>query len=201
MARESFFRPPDCSPARGCVRNGHGPAEAIGRLSGMTTDHKGAIAEAAIALAAIRLGIGVFRPLADERYDLIFDLRPQLMRIQCKWAVRRWGVVTVYCTSSRRAPEGFRRRTYSALEVDAIAAYCMELDRCFFIPIGLVADRPSIGLRVDPTRNNQRKGVNWANDFDLAATLRPHQGAVAQLGERRHGMAEARGSSPLGSIF
>ena len=39
----------------------------------MTTDQKGAIAEACIAAAAIKLGVGVFRPLADERYDLIFD--------------------------------------------------------------------------------------------------------------------------------
>jgi hypothetical protein len=44
----------------------------------MTTDQKGAIAEAAIAFQAMKLGIGVFRPLGDERYDLIFDLRPQL---------------------------------------------------------------------------------------------------------------------------
>jgi hypothetical protein len=41
----------------------------------MTTDQKGAIAEACIAAEAIKLGIGVFRPLADERYDLIFDTR------------------------------------------------------------------------------------------------------------------------------
>jgi hypothetical protein len=51
----------------------------------MTTDQKGAIAETAIALAAIKLGIGVFRPIGDERYDLIFDLRPKLCRVQCKW--------------------------------------------------------------------------------------------------------------------
>jgi hypothetical protein len=96
----------------------------------MTTDQKGAIAEAAIACEAIKLGIGVFRPLTDERYDLIFDLRPKLLRIQCKWATCRGGVMTIWCVSSRRAAEGFRRRTYTAEEVDAIAAYCLEIDRC-----------------------------------------------------------------------
>ncbi len=34
--------------------------------------------------------------------------------------------------------------------------------------------------------------ITLADDFDFA-------GAVAQLGERRHGMAEVRGSSPLSS--
>ena len=177
----------NCSRVAG-VRNGHGPADAIDMLSYMTTDQKGAIAEAAIAFEAMKLGIGVFRPLGDERYDLIFDLRPALMRIQCKWAVKRQGAITVFCLSSRRAPEGFRQRTYSAREVDAIAAYCFELDRCFMIPIDLVADRPSIALRVDATRNNQRQGINWADDFDFAARLE-QLGAVAQLGERRAGSA------------
>ncbi len=168
----------------------------------MTTDQKGAIAEACIAAAALKLGIDVYWPVAEGgRYDMIFDLGAELLRVQCKWVTRRKGVLTVFCMSNRRAPEGFRRRTYSAAEVDAIAAYCLELDRCFLIPIAFVASRPSFALRIEPSRNNQRRGINWADDFDFAATLRPHQGAVAQLEERRHGMAEARGSSPLGSIF
>ena len=45
----------------------------------LTTDQKDAIAESAIAHEAIKLGIGVFKPLSDgERYDLILDLRPRL---------------------------------------------------------------------------------------------------------------------------
>jgi hypothetical protein len=41
----------------------------------LTTDQKGAIiGESAIAHAAIKLGIGVYKPLSDgERYDLIFE--------------------------------------------------------------------------------------------------------------------------------
>ena len=167
----------------------------------MTTDQKGAIAEACIVAAALKLGVEVYRPVAEGgRYDLIFDMRPELLRVQCKWVTLRKGVMTVFCLSSRRAPEGFRRRTYSAEEVDAIAAYCMELDRCFLIPIALVNNRPSIGLRVEPSRNNQRRGINWADDFDFVAKLRRRQGAVAQLGERPDGIRKVRGSIPLGSI-
>jgi hypothetical protein len=88
---------------------------------------------------------------------------------------------------------------YTPDEIDAFAAYCRELDRCFFIPIEAFPDTTQIMLRLSPTRNNQRRGINWADDFDFAARLGQHQGAVAQLGERRDGIAEARGSSPLGS--
>jgi hypothetical protein len=184
------------------VPNGHGPAEAIGRLSIMTTDQKGAIAELAIQLAAAKLGIEVYRPVAEGgRFDMILAPGRELIRVQCKWAARRGEVLVVGCQSARRCADGFIRRRYTAEEVDAIAAYSLELDRCFLIPIALVEHRPSITLRLSPCRNNQQRRVNWADDFDLAATLRRHQGAVAQLGERRHGMAEARGSSPLGSIF
>ena len=45
----------------------------------LSTDQKGAIAELAIAKAAIARRIGVYRPLSDGgRYDLIFDLGDRL---------------------------------------------------------------------------------------------------------------------------
>jgi PD-(D/E)XK endonuclease len=55
----------------------------------LSTNQKGAIAEASIAREAIKLGIGVLRPDADERFDFIFDLRPRLVRVQCKSALLR----------------------------------------------------------------------------------------------------------------
>jgi hypothetical protein len=167
----------------------------------LTTDQKGAIAEAAIALAAVELGIGVSRPLVDERYDLIFDLGSRLVRVQCKWAIRRGDVIAVPCRSCRRGPEGFIRRTYRAEDVDAIAAYCAELGHCYYLPLDHFDGRTYIQLRLVPTRNNQRRGINWADEFEFAATLGRPNGAIAQLGERRHGMAEVAGSSPAGSTL
>jgi prevent-host-death family protein len=46
--------------------------------------------------------------------------------------------------------------------------------------------------------NNQRACINWADDFSFDATL-GSSGAIAQLGERVHGMHEVAGSSPAGS--
>jgi PD-(D/E)XK endonuclease len=142
----------------------------------------------AIAWAAIRKGIGVFRPLTDgERYDLIFDLRPRLVRVQCKWAVRSGDVIFVRAYSCRRTSTGIRRRHYEADEVDVIAAYCPDLDRCFYIPLAEMRGTAGIQLRLSPTANNQQRGIRWADDFDLERLeLAPH-GAVAQLGERLAG--------------
>jgi hypothetical protein len=138
----------------------------------LTTDQKGAIAELAIAHTAAELGVGVFKPLTDgERYDLIFDFRPRLARVQCKWAAVAGDVLIIRCRSCRRTREGLLHRAYTADEVDAIAAYSPELGRGFYVPIEALGGRSNLQLRLAPSRNNQRIGINWADDFGLEARL------------------------------
>ena len=91
-------------------------------------------------------------------------------------------------------------RRYTTDEVDAFAAYCADLDRCFLLPPKLWANRRLVQLRIAPTRNNQSPRINWADDFDFAAKLRA-LGAVAQLGERLAGSQKVTGSNPVGSTF
>lgn len=138
----------------------------------MTTDQKGSIAELAVAHRAAQLGIGVFKPLTDgERYDLVFDLRPRLIRVQCKTASRRGAVLVVSCYSCRRNADGLLKRAYTRDEVDAVAAYCAELDRCYFLPMAWLNGQSSIRLRLGPALNNQHKGIHDARSFEFAATL------------------------------
>ena len=168
----------------------------------LTTDQKGNVAEVAIALAATKLGIDVYWPLGEGgRFDLILAIGGRLNRVQCKWAPRHRDVVLVRCYSTRRNRDGLLRRIYARGEIDAYAAYCQELDRCFFLPYDEFVCQTQVYLRLSRTNNNQKLGINWAEDFDFAARLRSQVGAVAQLGERRHGMAEATGSSPVGSTL
>lgn len=138
-----------------------------------TTDQKGAIAEAAVAFEAAKLGIGVYRPLSDERYDLIFDLGDRLVRVQCKWASTRGDVIVVPLYSSRRTADGLRRTCYTADQVDAFAAYSPETERCYFAKFEEVGGRQALNLRLRPSKNNQSAGIRWARDYELGATLRP----------------------------
>ena len=49
-------------------------------------NHKGNVAELAIAKEAASLGLSVCAPLTEhERYDLIIGLAGRLLRVQCKW--------------------------------------------------------------------------------------------------------------------
>ena len=160
----------------------------------MDSNAKGNVAELKIAAAAADLGIGVLRPLTEhERYDLVFDVEDQLLRVQCKWGTLKDGVIRAHLAGSRVSPtQGYIRSTYDASEIDMIAIYVQDLDRCYVIPIDAIDARTALCLRVDPPKNGQLGAINWAADYEL--------GAVAQLAERYRGTVEARGSNPLSSI-
>ncbi len=136
----------------------------------LSRSQTGAVAEAEITAAAMRLGVVVLRPMSEGlRYDLIFDLRPRLLRVQCKWAVREGAIVRARLSTSRHTPRnGYVRTTYSAEEIDAFALYCASLHRCFLVPIRDVVGRTFIHLRLAPARNNQQLRINLAQDYDLA---------------------------------
>jgi hypothetical protein len=126
------------------------------------------------------------------RCDLILGLPDRDLRVQCKWGTYRSGVVIARLGTSRYTPRhGYVRTTYRPDEVDAIGIYCDALEKCYLVPISVVAGQTYVHLRVDPSLNNQKLGLKWSDQYEL--------GAIAQLGERRHGMAEAAGSSPASS--
>jgi prevent-host-death family protein len=160
----------------------------------LTSNDKGNIAEAAIALEAIKLGIDVLKPVAEHgRYDLMFDLGERVIRVQCKWGSldRDLGVICVRVGGSRHTPNGYVTSTYSSDEVDAIAVYCGELAQTFLVPIEVAAEKRQLHLRLNSPRNSQRACINLASDYQL--------GAIAQLGERSAGSRKVVGSSPTSS--
>ena len=162
----------------------------------LSSDRKGAIAEAKIAAAAVDLGISILRPINEHaRYDLGFDVGDKILRVQCKWGRLDddGAVVQVQLQGSWLSPTaGYVRSSYSAEEIDLVAVYCHPLDRCYLLPIALVAGRRAIFLRLTPPKNGQRACINLADDFEFS-------GAVAQLVEHQSGTLRARGSSPLSS--
>jgi prevent-host-death family protein len=160
----------------------------------LTSNDKGNIAEAAIALEAIKLGIDVLKPVAEHgRYDLAFDLGDRILRVQCKWGTLddALGVVCVRVGCSRHTPNGYVVSCYSAEEIDAVAVYCESLDEVFLLPVEVVAGKRQVHLRVRKAGNSQRACINLASKYRL--------GAIAQLGERSAGSRKVGGSSPPSS--
>ncbi len=129
----------------------------------LTSNDKGNIAEAAITLEAVKLGIEVLKPAAEHgRYDLAFDLGDRIVRVQCKWARLEGAVVCVNLVGYRLTSRGSVRSKYRADEIDAVAAYCQALDQVYLLPAESVAGRSAFYLRTRPAKNSQRAAINWA---------------------------------------
>jgi len=141
----------------------------------LSPTQKGAVAEAEIATAAIRMNLSVLRPIVEGgRYDLAIDVGHKLLRVQCKWASRNGDVLTIHCKTSRHTPHGYCITTYSADEIDVIAAYSPDVDRCYLIPIDEAEHMSMVSLRLAPTRNNQALNVRWARDYEFETSLHRH---------------------------
>jgi hypothetical protein len=162
-------------------------------MEGLTSNQKGAIAELLFAAAAVRAGYDVFRPISEHgRADLLLDSGDRLLRIQCKWGKLQGDVIKAWFRTSRHTPSlGYVNTTYDESEIDAIGVYCEGTGDCYLLPISLISGKTGIHLRVKPAKNNQRIGLQWAEQYRL--------GAIAQLGERRAGSAKVAGSSPASS--
>jgi prevent-host-death family protein len=147
------------------------------------TNLKGSIAELKIAAAAAELGIPVLRPMTEHgRYDLAFELGGEILRVQCKWASRHDDVVIVRLSSYRISTRGRIRTVYSSDEIDAVAAYCGELDRVYLVPADLIDGLSMLHLRLSPPRNGQRAALHWAADYELGAVA---QGKSVRLAAER----------------
>jgi hypothetical protein len=151
-------------------------------MTELTPSQKGAAAEAEIAAAAIRLRLQVLLPVGEGgRYDLAIDVGEKLLRVQCKWASRTGDVLNARCVTNRHTPHGYRTTTYTAAQIDAIAAYAPDTDRCYVIPIDEVEGRTVLSLRVAPTRNNQAQLVRWAKDYEFERAIERYWGTRSTL--------------------
>jgi hypothetical protein len=142
------------------------------------TNHKGAVAELAIAESTVvTTWLSISAPAS-----CVFSANVGALN---------GDVVQVHLTRNRRRAAGYLRDTYTVQEIDAVAVYCGDLGRSYLIPVHLVAGMQMLHLRLKPPRNGQRAALHWAALYEL--------GAVAQWEERRRGTPEAGGSSPPSS--
>jgi hypothetical protein len=155
----------------------------------LSSNIKGAVAEQAIVLAAMKIGVPVLRPVSEHgRTDLALDIGPDLFRVQVKWGrlSPSRDVVIVMLRTSRCTPRGHVYRTYAENEIHLFGVYCGELDRCFLLPAAQFAGMAQIHLRLAPSRNGQRACINLADDFAF-------DGAVAQLARASRWQREGQG--------
>jgi hypothetical protein len=122
--------------------------------------------EAAILAELVRRGYAVLLPFGvNQRYDLVLDLDGRLVKAQCKTGRLRNGVIRFRTSSVMTTKTRNVRRGYSG-EVDVFLVFCPETKSVYCVPEAKAAGN-HMHLRVDPCRNRQQQGVNWASDYEL----------------------------------
>ena len=129
------------------------------------TTSRGDIAEFQVAAALIRQGKRLLRPLSSASgYDLLIDNQDgTFTRVQCKSGVLRNGCVLfrVYSVSGHVT----RAKGYVG-QVDAFGVYCAGTSATYLVPVEAIAGCGHMAaLRVEATRNGQRRGVRSAAEF------------------------------------
>jgi hypothetical protein len=123
----------------------------------------GSTTEAIVLSAYLRSGFQVSVPFSKlAAYDLIVDTGKRLLKVQAKTAWIRAGCMNYH--SRRRVGGSYNdRRAYEDGEIDYFAVYCPQTNSLFVIP---AEGHGKAGmLRIEPTKNNQKKMVKWAKDF------------------------------------
>ena len=123
----------------------------------------------AVMLALREAGYCISVPFGENtRYDLVVDDGHRLLRVQCKTGRLRNGAIRFPTCSTylhHKRPRTTRRSYFG--EVDCFAVRCPETKGVYLVPIEHISATREGALRVEPTRNGQRKGVRYAAPFEV----------------------------------
>jgi PD-(D/E)XK endonuclease len=130
----------------------------------MAQPGSGNAGEAAILAELVVRGFNVLVPFGEGRpYDLAIHLgEHQIVRVQCKTAWPRGGCLLF---NSRSTDHGRGPRSYVGL-ADIFGVYFPPTRATYLVPIDAVAQFEG-RLRLEPTLNNQRRGIRLAADFEI----------------------------------
>lgn len=132
------------------------------------TKRIGDVAEVMVIAKLIECGYSVSIPFGENhRYDVIADKDDVLLRVQIKSGRLRRGVIYFAACSSHYHRRGPHSRSYHG-EVAYFGVFCAGTNQVYMIPC---ADAPATlgSLRIDPTKQGQRKKVRWAHPYLLTS--------------------------------
>ena len=126
------------------------------------TKKKGAIAETKVLAYLIERGFNVSIPWGEDvRYDLVSEKDGVFKRIQIKYVTPKNGCLVVFL----RSANNWNTIKYTVKDIDITAVYDPKNDKIYFIPITMFSNNSRINLRLLVPKNNQKKNVIWASEF------------------------------------
>ncbi len=129
----------------------------------MHTKLKGDIGELITAQELLKRGWHIAFPYGENhKYDLIAEKEGVMRRIQVKSVMPKNGVLHINCRSSNN----WSAVSYSKKDFEVLAAVDLKASKVYFIPSEKMC-KNLINLRLESTKNSQKKGINLAEDFTV----------------------------------
>jgi len=81
-------------------------------------------------------------------------------------ASKRDNYIVFKCYSNHRSDGEIKRDTFEESEIDCFLVWYQEKEKIYKVPIE-ESPKTEMRLRLRRTENNQRKNVNWADDYKI----------------------------------
>lgn len=131
----------------------------------LTTNDIGERAQGVILAIVMKYGYTVLIPFGEgRRYDMVIEKDAQFFRLQCKTGRYKNGVIKFNACSSNWFNK--TRKCYTRKDIDYFAVYCEYTEKIYLVPVEDINSTDGV-LRIEPTANNQTKGIRWAKDYEI----------------------------------
>ena len=122
---------------------------------------KGSIAELIMAAKVMSLGWNIYFPYGENsRCDFVAAKDGKFIRVQVKSSKPKRGALTVQC----RSCNNWSMKSYTSKDIDCMAIYDSINQNAYFMPVSKI-NKTAVNLRLEPSKNNQRKRIQYAHDF------------------------------------
>ena len=141
-------------------------------------------------LALRDAGYAVAVPFGENtRYDLLIDDGERISRVQCKSGQLVSGVVRFKTASSyAHHRSALQTRRHYQGQIEFFAVYCRSNAGVYMIPIEDVTATCEARLRVEPSRNGQRRRIRHAAAYEVGSV------SVSSVKRGLRASSDARGS-------
>lgn len=131
----------------------------------MNTKQLGTIGELKAQYDFIKAGFDVSIPIGDYcAYDLIIVKEGKIFKIQVKSCEKIVDGRMKFDLTSRNY---YIDKKYDTQDCDYFYFYCLENEQSYLYKNTEDNNSRAVYIRIEPTKNNQTKGINFAKDFNF----------------------------------
>lgn len=131
----------------------------------MNTKQLGTIGELKAQYDFMKAGFDVSIPIGDYcAYDLIIVKNGKIFKIQVKSCEKIVDGRMKFDLTSRNY---YIDKKYDTQDCDYFYFYCLENEQSYLYKNTEDNNSRAVYIRIEPTKNNQTKGINFAKDFNF----------------------------------